>query len=144
MLVTIFISYTSMYIQVLNTHKVRRNLKDTFDYHPTRPIRPTRPTRPIKLAPSALVVGVSTGPRRDIVVAQSTHAFSKKHVYRVNLKNNPHNEFNKEHKKQKSDFLCKNLPYPQFTSKFSKKQKEKSHVQNRTFFIKQNLTSEIQ
>ena len=39
MLVTIFISYTSIYMQVLNTHKVGRNLKDTFDYRPTRPIK---------------------------------------------------------------------------------------------------------
>ena len=41
MLVTIFILYTSIYIQVLNAHKVRRNLKDTFRDRPIRPIRPS-------------------------------------------------------------------------------------------------------
>ena len=44
MLVTIFILYTSIYIQVLNAHKVWRNLKDTFRDRPTRPIRPIRPS----------------------------------------------------------------------------------------------------
>ena len=43
MLVTIFISYTSIYIQILNTHKVWRILKDTFDYRPTR----SHQTRPL-------------------------------------------------------------------------------------------------
>ena len=45
LLVTILISYTSRYILNLYTHKVWRNLKDTFR---DRPTRPTRPTRPIK------------------------------------------------------------------------------------------------
>ena len=66
MLVTIFFSYISKHIHNLYTHKVWRNLKDTFRD------RPTRPTRPIKLGASRLAVRVNTGPRRDIVVAQST------------------------------------------------------------------------
>ena len=45
MLVTIFILYTSVYIHVLNAYKVRRKLKDTFDFRPS-----VRPVRPIKLA----------------------------------------------------------------------------------------------
>ena len=36
---TIFISYASIYIQILNAHKVRRNLKDTFDHRPSHQIK---------------------------------------------------------------------------------------------------------
>ena len=43
--------YIYIYIYVLYSHKVWRNLKDTFHdrpIRPTRPIRPIRPTRPIR------------------------------------------------------------------------------------------------
>ena len=75
MLVTTFFSYISRYIPYLYTHKIWRKLKDTFVHRPTRPV------------PSNQMLALSKIKKEKI----SYQTFSKKHVHRVILKNNPLN-----------------------------------------------------